>query len=106
MVDFPKLELARAEIDEVNEKIVDLLASCVDLFAERRRLVGHIATIKQTYGLEPLQPERFAEMKEALHAHGASVGVGAELIDNVLDALHEDSLALQQELTPSADNLR
>lgn len=93
----PELVEERAEIDRIDRGIVDLLA----LRAER---VDCVVTIKQAYGLEAHQPNRFAEMIADLQAYGASVGISPELINGIWEVIHKDSMASQREQTLGEDN--
>ena len=49
----PEIQSLRAEIDEIDSKIVDLLAS-------RFRLTSHVGKLKAVHALEAVDPEREA----------------------------------------------
>lgn len=89
MSDIPELNEVRTAIDELDRQIVGLLA-------ERKELQKHVALIKEQLGNIPAhQPERFAQMMDALHDEADKLGVDRVLIDNIWDAIHEQSMSQQ-----------
>jgi chorismate mutase len=86
-----QLATVRRHIDAVDEEILMLLH-------EREALVGQVAQIKAQYGLEPLQPARYKELLQNLHAKAKELGLKPELVDDIWNAVHEHSVATQKKL--------
>lgn len=82
------IEDVREQIDAVDRKIMQLLAS-------RLGYVSAIAVLKQQAGLEPLQPGRFDAMMEARQQWAEELGVPPELVDEIWHAIHKHSVASQ-----------
>ena len=97
MSDIPELDKVRTDISSLDRDIVDSLA-------KRDRLIRRVVVIKQAHDLEPYQPDRFAQMMKDLREYGASVGADPQLIDDIWDVIHHHGVALQEDLTPKADN--
>ena len=84
------LEEKRAEIDRVDTEIIEKLA-------ERALLVLDVAAWKREHQMEPLQQARFAQMLADRVAAGEAHGLPAELIERVWIAIHDSSVALQEQ---------
>lgn len=84
-----ELNWLRAEIDEVDDELVENLAARMDVSAR-------IGAWKKTHNMAPLQPERFHQLLERLRATGERLGVRKEFIEQIWERIHEESLRKQE----------
>ncbi len=85
-----RLDSLRQEVDAIDSAVLDLLA-------KRNELVSRIAVAKAELGLESAQPERYRQMLERLQEYAGEKGINPELVENVWNAIHEDSVAQQNQ---------
>lgn len=83
-LEVPELTAVRKEIDEIDTQLLDLLSS-------RKELVNEVTKIKSKLGLEARQPKRYRQLLNNLKERGNKIGVDSGLIDEIWDAIHQDS---------------
>jgi chorismate mutase len=85
------LEIQRRKIDSLDKKLIEILGV-------RERAVKEIGIYKAKHNIAPLQPARFQEvMKKSIMA-GAKEGLSEEFITQLLNAIHEESLRIEESL--------
>lgn len=89
--DVHKTELnwLRAEIDELDDALWDTIAARMDV--SRR-----IGEWKKANGVTPLQPKRFEQIRSQRMEWAKQNGLDAELIAQVMEAIHKESLKQQE----------
>jgi chorismate mutase len=82
------LEGLRSEIDEIDEKVLQLLA-------RRMETVSRIGKHKKEAGMDSLQLERWKKVVEDRLEKGLSIGLSRNFLLKLLQAIHEEALRLQ-----------
>ena len=83
------IEALRARIDSVDEQILTLLASRMDISRE-------IGDYKRAHGIAILQPGRWEALSERVMAEGEQRGLPREFVRKVFEAIHEESVRRQE----------
>ena len=92
------LEAARARIDEYDEGLLMFLVGRV------RVVRDEVAPAKKELGLDAYQHDRYTEKMGQLAARAAELGLDPGMVLNIWGAIHEDSLAQQdQQLRPNPE---
>jgi chorismate mutase len=87
------LEIQRKKIDSLDKKLIEVLGA-------RERAVKEIGIYKAKNNIPPLQAARFQEvMKKGIEA-GEKEGLSAEFISELLNAIHKESLRIEERLKP------
>jgi len=81
----------RHQIDEIDEKILEILA-------KRMRLSGEVAQYKKEHSISVLQAGRYDEILTKRSEQGASMGMSADFIKEVFEAIHAESVRKQMEI--------
>lgn|SRR5690554_86621 len=89
MVD--ELVALRAQIDEVDQQVVEL-------FARRLKLVARVGEVKNRQGVSIYAPEREASMLAHRRAEAEALGVPADLIEDVLRRVMRESYASEKDV--------
>ena len=85
------IDIQRKTIDSLDKKLIEILGA-------RERAVKVIGLYKAQHNIPPLQPARFQEiMKKSIEA-GAKEGLSAAFITQLLNAIHEESLRIEDSL--------
>lgn len=82
------LEPLRREIDEIDDRIVDLLA-------HRQDIVRQVAAVKQRYGIPVLLADRIEQVKARNAARGAAQGLDPEYVRRLFALVIEAACALE-----------
>jgi chorismate mutase len=85
------MEIQRRKIDSLDKKLIEILGA-------RERAVKEIGIYKAKNNIAPLQPARFQEIMRKNIAAGAKEGLSAEFITKLLNAIHEESLRIEENL--------
>src|SRR5579859_1150950 len=85
------LEIQRRKIDSLDKKLIEILGA-------RERAVKEIGIYKAKNNIAPLQPARFQEIMKKSIAAGAKEGLSAEFVTQLLNAIHEESLRIEEGL--------
>lgn len=85
-----ELEVIRNEIDLIDKEIVAKLG-------QRFAKVEEIAVVKQAHNIQILQMERWQAIIEHSTELGAALGIDAALIRKVYEAIHVESIKMQEE---------
>jgi chorismate mutase len=86
------LDMHRKKIDSLDQKLIKVLG-------ERERIVKEIGIYKAKNNIPPLQASRFQQiLKRAIKA-GKEEGLSEEFITEFFNALHKESLRIEEELT-------
>lgn len=86
-----QIENYRAELDDVDEELIALVA-------RRMQLVREIGAVKKAKNVSVLQPERFRALREALGRRGVKNELSAEFIALFLEAIHQESINQQERI--------
>jgi chorismate mutase len=88
------LDINRKKIDSIDEKTIELIG-------EREKWVREIGIYKAEKHIAPLQTSRFQEvLKNAIQA-GAKQGLSAAFVTKLMNAVHEESLRIENEIKAS-----
>ncbi|MEQ8910614.1 MAG: bifunctional 3-deoxy-7-phosphoheptulonate synthase/chorismate mutase type II [Vicingaceae bacterium] len=91
-----RLELLRAEIDKVDDDLIDRIA-------HRMEIVKQIGQYKKDNQVTILQLERWKEILKRALKNGAALGVESEFIEVFYNAIHDESIR-QQTIIQSKDD--
>lgn len=86
----PELNWLRAEIDELDDTLWATIAARMDV-SQR------IGEWKKAHGVTPLQPERYKQIRERLQRKGQALHLSPSFVEQIWNALHEESLNRQIE---------
>ncbi|MCE2617093.1 MAG: chorismate mutase [Phocaeicola sp.] len=81
----------RAQIDECDDQIIDILS-------KRMRICREIGTYKKEHDMTVLQPTRYNEILEKRGAQGSLCEMDADFIKKVFIAIHEESVRQQLDI--------
>ncbi len=81
----------RLQIDEIDEKILEILA-------KRMRISCEVAQYKKENGISVLQAQRYDEILTKRGQEGVQLGMGADFIKDVFEAIHTESVRRQMEI--------
>ena len=82
------LSSLRAEIDQLDEQLWEIIAQRVDVARE-------IGEWKRAHGEQIVQAERWQQVIEHCLAQGKQYGLSEELIREVMEALHKESVRVE-----------
>ncbi|MCJ8208605.1 chorismate mutase [Mucilaginibacter sp. RS28] len=85
------LEVNRKKIDSLDKKLIELLG-------ERERVVREIGIYKSKNNIPPLQPARFQQVLNKNIEAGAKQGLSADFVTELMNAVHKESLRIEEEL--------
>lgn len=80
----------RSQIDEIDEKILEILA-------KRMRISREVAQYKKENNMPVLQASRYDEILTKRSEQGVCMGMGAEFVKEVFEAVHAESVRQQIE---------
>lgn len=85
------IELAwlRAEIDELDDQLWETIV-------RRMEVSERIGEWKKEHGVQALQPQRYAEIIAQREEWAEQKGLSKELVQNLFDAIHQESLKKQK----------
>jgi chorismate mutase len=85
------MEIQRSKIDSLDKKLIEILGA-------RQRAVKEIGIYKAKNNIPPLQAARFQEvMRKSIEA-GKKEGLSPEFITKLLNAIHEESLRIEERI--------
>ena len=82
------LAFLRAEIDQLDEQLWDIIA-------QRVHVAREIGEWKRANGEQVLQPERYQQVLNQCLELGKQQGLSETLIHEVMDALHKESVRVE-----------
>lgn len=85
------------ELDDLRVSIDLLDSALVTILAERMRLVKKVGSYKKQHNIAPLMPERWISVLTSKKTLGESLGVSAELIEEIYTAIHENALNIEDQ---------
>ena len=85
------IEIQRKAIDSLDKKLIEILGA-------RQRAVKVIGLYKAQHNIPPLQPARFQEIMQKSIEAGEKEGLSAIFITQLLNAIHEESLRMEDSL--------
>ena len=83
-----ELSSLRAEIDQLDEQLWEIIAQRVDVARE-------IGEWKRAHGEQIVQAERWQQVIEHCLAQGKQYGLSEELIREVMEAIHKESVRIE-----------
>ncbi len=90
------LEKKREAIDSIDSNLVEILA-------KRFALVEEIGAYKKEHGVTILQLERWFKIMEMRKSQGKSLGLSEELIHELYQIIHKNSIRIQTQVMRKAD---
>jgi chorismate mutase len=87
----------KADFDAGRAKIDSLDAQLIKTIGEREQIVREIGVYKAKNHIAPLQPARFQQVVDKAKEAGKKVGLSAEFIEKLMNAIHEESLKLEND---------
>lgn len=87
-VENQELNWLRAEIDELDDQLWETIA-------RRMEVSERIGEWKKEHGVQALQPQRYAEIIAQRKEWAEQKGLSVELVQNLFDAIHQESLKKQ-----------
>ncbi len=81
----------RAEIDIIDDMLVWALAN-------RMKIAGNIAAVKQKMEIETIQPNRWKNVMERISNNGTNSGLRLQFLEKIYESIHNESLQIQCEL--------
>ncbi len=81
----------RAQIDDCDRRLTDLLAQRLDICRE----IGHY---KKQHGIQVLQASRYGEILERQLTEAERSGIGRECMARIMEAVHEESVLQQMQI--------
>ncbi|WP_133994011.1 chorismate mutase [Dinghuibacter silviterrae] len=85
------LDVQRKVIDSLDKKLIEILGA-------RERAVTVIGLYKAQHNIPPLQPARFQQVLQKSIEAGAKEGLSAGFITQLMNAIHEESLRIEDSL--------
>ncbi|MBR6550321.1 MAG: chorismate mutase [Paludibacteraceae bacterium] len=82
------LQVLRAEIDQLDEQLWEIIGKRADV-------VRQVGEWKHLHGEQVVQPERWQQVIEHCLAQGKQYGLSEELIREVMEALHKESVRVE-----------
>ncbi len=86
------LKELRSQIDECDNTLIDILA-------RRMRVSREIGTFKKEHQMTVLQTGRYSEILDKRSAQGEQCGMSGDFVKKVFEAIHEESVRQQLEIT-------
>ncbi len=87
------MDAGRAKIDSLDGQLIKILG-------ERERIVKAIGIYKAKNHIQPLQEARFKQVVGKTMAAGNKVGLSPEFIMELLNAIHKESLRIENAVKP------
>jgi chorismate mutase len=87
------LDAGRAKIDSLDNQLIKVLG-------EREKIVKAIGVYKAKNHIAPLQEGRFKQVVRKTIAAGNKVGLSPEFIMELLNAIHKESLRIENAVKP------
>ena len=81
----------RHQIDEIDDKILEILA-------KRMRVSGEVANYKKEHAMPVLQAGRYDEILTKRSEQGSALGMSPEFVKEVFEAIHAESVRKQIEI--------
>ena len=88
-VENQELNWLRAEIDELDDQLWETIA-------RRMEVSERIGEWKKEHGVQALQPQRYEEIVKQRKEWAEQKGLSEELVQNLFDAIHQESLKKQK----------
>jgi chorismate mutase len=85
------LEINRGKIDSLDRLLMKVIG-------EREKAVREIGIYKAKNHIPPLQAARFQQVLEKGIAAGKEEGLSAELVTEILNSIHKESLRIEEEI--------
>lgn len=79
---------ARAKIDSLDNQMIKTIG-------ERQKIVREIGIYKAKNHIPPLQPARFKQVVDKAKENGKKEGLSPEFIEELMNAIHTESLKLE-----------
>jgi chorismate mutase len=84
---------------ESNRKKIDLIdKQLINLIGEREKIVKEIGIYKAKNNIAPLQAARFQQVLNKAIEAGEKEGLSAEFVTELLNAIHKESLRIEEDI--------
>jgi len=83
------LQQYRQQIDEIDKKIIELLA-------QRLEIVKKVWEYKKQHNMQALQPWRWQQVLQSRKELAKSYGVNEHLIEQIWNLIHKEALRLEE----------
>jgi chorismate mutase len=87
----PTLQISRKKIDSLDKELIALLG-------ERERVVKEIGIYKAQNNIPALQADRFKQVVEKSIEAGKKEGLSETFITELMNAIHKESLRIEEEI--------
>lgn len=87
----------RAEIDLVDDQLVELLA-------HRYEIVCRVAKVKRHHEIEPVLPDRIQAVKDRIAARSAELGLDSDIALRIWTIIIDEACALESRLIDKEHN--
>ena len=81
----------RHQIDELDNSILDAIA-------QRMKVANSIGELKKEHNVAVFQPDRWKQIKDNSVKAGVSLGLSEDFVDKLLQAIHQESVAQQNQI--------
>lgn len=88
------LQILRAEIDQLDDQLMNLLS-------KRLRICREIGQYKKEHNLTVLQSNRYSEILDKRGKQGVQYGLSAESVANIFEEIHQESVRQQLKIINS-----
>ena len=85
------LKVHRQKIDSLDDQLLKIIGL-------REQIVKEVGVYKAKNNVPPLQPARFQQVLEKNIAIGKQLGLSAEFITELMNAIHKESLRIEEEI--------
>lgn len=87
-----RLEKYREQIDQIDKKLIDLLA-------KRFKYSLNIGRIKERQGISILQSSRWDEILSSRKEYAISAGLSQKFTEEFLNLIHRESIRIQDDIS-------
>ena len=90
----------KADFDAARVRIDSLDRQLIKLIGERERIAQAIGVYKAKNNIPPLQEARFKQVVDKAKENGKTEGLSGEFIEELMNAIHKESLRLESDPAP------
>jgi len=87
-----------SELNQLRQSIDELDKEIWDNYSDRMKVAGKIGQLKKAHNVATYQSERWNEIFENTKSNVSKLGLSEEFIEKVLQAIHQESLDIQNKI--------